>query len=41
MTLYSSRVAVFSVLWHVASDNLTPLDRVCREELARVEAGKR
>ena len=29
------------VLWHVVRDDLPPLERVCREELARVHASER
>jgi uncharacterized protein with HEPN domain len=27
------------VLWRVAQDDLPPLEKVCREELAKVQAG--
>jgi uncharacterized protein with HEPN domain len=28
------------VLWHVVQDDLPPLERVCREELARAQTGE-
>ena len=31
----------YDVLWHVVRDDLPPLERVCRAELARAQAGDR